>query len=180
MTTIAREIEGMLRMTAGTLEISRTEAGIGRENFAAFDLAVLVSDLCEMYQPLAEERGLSIAVEKPPALVYVGNRELIGQAVSNLVDNAIKYGASGGIVRIGAEDRGSSIHLWVADRGAGIPAARRGEALRKYGRLDDARTSEGSGLGLALVRAVARLHGGDLLIEDNEPGLRAVIVLGRA
>jgi signal transduction histidine kinase len=177
---ISQEIEGMLRMTAGTLEISRTEAGIGRENFETFDLSALVSDLCEMYQPLAEEQGLSIAVEKPPALTYFGNRELIGQAVSNLIDNAIKYGASGGAVRIGAEDRDSSVQLWVADRGAGIPAARRDEAMRKYGRLDEARTSEGSGLGLALVRAVARLHGGDLLIEDNEPGLRAVIVLGRA
>jgi signal transduction histidine kinase len=179
MKAITQEIEGMLRMTAGTLEISRTEAGIGRENFAAFDLGALIIDLCEMYQPLAEEQGLSIAVEKPPALSYFGNRELIGQAVANLVDNAIKYGASGGAVRIGAEDRDSSVHLWVADRGAGIPADRRDEAMRKYGRLDDARTSDGSGLGLALVRAVARLHGGDLLFEDNEPGLRAVIVLPR-
>jgi signal transduction histidine kinase len=179
MKAITQEIEGMLRMTAGTLEISRTEAGIGRENFAAFDLGALIIDLCEMYQPLAEEKGLSIAVEKPPGLSYFGNRELIGQAVANLVDNAIKYGASGGAVRIGAEDRDSSVHLWVADRGAGIPADRRDEAMRKYGRLDGARTSDGSGLGLALVRAVARLHGGDLLIEDNDPGLRAVVVLPR-
>ncbi|MDB5693957.1 MAG: hypothetical protein JWO81_3020 [Alphaproteobacteria bacterium] len=179
MKAIAHEIEGMLRMTAGTLEISRTEAGIGRENFAAFDLGALISDLCEMYQPLAEEQGLSIAVEKPPALRYFGNRELIGQAVSNLVDNAIKYGASGGAVRIGAEEEGPKVHLWVADCGAGIPPDRRGEAMRKYGRLDDARTSDGSGLGLALVGAVARLHGGDLLLEDNAPGLRAVIALPR-
>jgi signal transduction histidine kinase len=179
MTTIAREIEGMVRMTAGTLEISRTEAGIGRNDFAAFDLSAMIVDLCELYQPLAEEQGLSITVEKPPALTYFGNRELIGQAVSNLVDNAIKYGASGGAVSISARDCGSAVHLWVADRGAGIPAERRSEAMRKFGRLDDARTSDGSGLGLALVGAVARLHGGDLLIEDNEPGLRAVIVLPR-
>jgi signal transduction histidine kinase len=177
MAAIAREIEGMLRMTAGTLEISRTEAGIGRDDFAVFDLGALIADLCELYQPLAEEQGLSIAVEKPSALTYFGNRELIGQAVSNLVDNAIKYGASGGAIQIGAEDRDRSVHLWVADGGAGIPADRLGEALRKYGRLDDARTSEGSGLGLALIGAVARLHGGDLVIEDNRPGLRAVIVL---
>jgi signal transduction histidine kinase len=177
MTAISREIEGMLRMTAGTLEISRTEAGIGRDDFAMFDLSALIVDLCELYQPLAEEQSLSIAVEKPPALAYFGNREMIGQAVSNLVDNAIKYGASGGAVRIGAEDRDSAIHLWVADQGAGIPPDRRAEAIRKYGRLDAARTSEGSGLGLALVGAVARLHGGELRIEDNAPGLRAVIVL---
>ncbi|MEA3003489.1 MAG: hypothetical protein QOH81_2277 [Sphingomonadales bacterium] len=176
---IAQEIEGMLRMTAGTLEISRTEAGIGRENFAGFDLGALIHDLCEMYHPLAEEHGVSITVEKPPALSYFGNREMIGQAVSNLVDNAIKYGARGGVIQIGAEDDGSAVRLWVADRGAGIAAERREEALRKYGRLDDSRTTDGSGLGLALVRAVARLHGGDLRLEDNAPGLRAVIVLPR-
>ncbi|MEA3040743.1 MAG: hypothetical protein QOC65_232 [Sphingomonadales bacterium] len=176
---VSLEVEGMMRMIAGTLEISRAEAGMGRENFTAFDLGALMRDLCEMYQPLAEESGVSIAVEKPCQMTFVGNRELIGQAVSNLIDNALKYAAGGGSIRIGAGEDESSIRFWVADRGAGIPAERREEALRKYRRLDEARASEGSGLGLALVRAVARLHGGELVLEDNSPGLRAVLILPR-
>jgi signal transduction histidine kinase len=178
--SISREIDGMLRMIAGSLEISRAEAGVGRENFAPFDLGALTGDLCEMYQPLAEESGVSIAVEKPAQLILFGNRELIGQAVSNLVDNALKYGSAGGSVRIGVDEGDSSTRVWVADRGAGIPADRRKEALRRYRRLDEARATDGSGLGLALVRAVARLHGGDLILEDNEPGLRAVLRFPRS
>ncbi|MDB5698102.1 MAG: Signal transduction histidine kinase [Alphaproteobacteria bacterium] len=175
MGAISHEIDGMLRMIAGTLDISRTEAGTGQENFVAFDLGELMRDLCEMYQPLAEESGISIAVEKPGAMPFFGNRELVGEAVSNLVDNALKYAASGGSIRIGGDENGASVSLWVADQGPGIPASRREEALRKYGRLDAARVTEGSGLGLALVQAVARLHGGELILEDNNPGLRAIL-----
>lgn len=177
MDAVSLEVENMMRMIAGTLEISRAEAGMGRENFTAFDLGALMRDLCEMYQPLAEESGVSIAVETPREMTFVGNRELIGQAVSNLIDNALKYAAGGGSIRIGVDEEESSIRFWVKDRGAGIPAERRQEALRKYRRLDEARASEGSGLGLALVNAVARLHGGDLLLEDNGPGLRVVLIL---
>ena len=172
---ISHEIDGMLRMLAGTLEISRTEAGMGREHFAPFDLGALTRDLCEMYQPLAEESGVSIAVEEPREITFFGNRELIGQAVSNLIDNALKYGSDGGSIRIGVDETDSSVFFWVADRGAGIPADRREEAVRKYRRLDEARATDGSGLGLALVRAVARLHGGELVLEDNSPGLRAIL-----
>jgi signal transduction histidine kinase len=179
MDAISKEIDGMLRMIAGTLEISRAEAGMGRENFTSFDIGALVRDLCEMYQPLAEQHHLSIAVDAPRPIAYFGNRELIGQAVSNLVDNAVKYGSGGGTVRIGADDDGAAVRLWVADDGPGIPGGRREEAVRKYRRLDEARASDGSGLGLALVRAVASLHGGELRLEDNAPGLRAVMILPR-
>jgi signal transduction histidine kinase len=118
-------------------------------------------------------------VEKPGKMTFFGNRQLIGQAVSNLIDNALKYGAEGASIRIGVDESGSTLSFWVADRGPGIPVHRREEALRKYRRLDQARATNGIGLGLALVRAVARLHGGDLILEDNEPGLRAVIRLPR-
>jgi signal transduction histidine kinase len=96
--------------------------------------------------------------------------------VSNLIDNALKYG---GCCRIdlGANAADSEIHLWVADNGPGIAEGSRDDAMRKYGRLEGARTLEGSGLGLALVAAVARLHGGDLSLEGNRPGLRAVLRL---
>jgi signal transduction histidine kinase len=176
---ITHEIEGILRMIAGTLEISRTEAGMGRDNFAAFDLGALTRDLCEMYHPLAEEKGVSIAVEKPRSVAFFGNREMIGQAVSNLIDNGLKYGADGGSIQIGLDEDEDFVRLWVADRGAGINADRRQEAVRKYGRLDPARSTDGSGLGLALVSAVARLHGGALLLEDEGPGLRAILSFPR-
>lgn len=172
---ISLEIDGMLRMLAGTLEVSRAEAGMGRENFSAFDLAALTRDLCEMYHPLAEESGVSIVVDGPRPMPFFGSRELIGQAVSNLIDNALKYGSGAGGIRIGLAQDEAEVRLWVQDKGPGIPADRREEAMRKYRRLDDARSTDGSGLGLALVRAVTRLHGGQFILEDNEPGLRAVL-----
>jgi signal transduction histidine kinase len=166
----------MMRLISGTLEISRTEAGIGRENFSCFHLDDLIRDLCEMYQPLVEERGFEIDAKRDGELPFFGNRELLGQAVSNLIDNALKYG---GCCRIemGVDAANSEYRLWVADNGPGIPEDSREHAMKKYGRLEGARTLEGSGLGLALVRAVARLHGGDLSLEDNRPGLRAVMRL---
>jgi signal transduction histidine kinase len=166
----------MMRTITTTLQTSRAEAGIGRENFAPFDLGALLKDLCEMYHPLAEERGFEIDARPIGELPFVGNRELIGQAVSNLIDNALKYGGCCRI-ELGADTADSEFRLWVADNGAGIPENSRDEAMKKYGRLEQARTLEGSGLGLALVRAVARLHGGDLSLEDNRPGLRAVMHL---
>jgi signal transduction histidine kinase len=174
---VAREIQAMLRMLTGTLEVSRLEAGIGRESFATFDLAGLVRDLCEMYQPLAEESGLTMEVRAPDHLSYFGSRELVGQAVSNLIDNALKYGAGGGRIEILLEQARDHLRLGVADRGPGIRPENRDEALRKYRRLDAARSAEGTGLGLALAGAVARLHGGDIRIEDNEPGLRVILSL---
>ena len=173
---VTSEVEGMMRTITATLQTSRAEAGIGRENFALFDLGDLLKDLCEMYHPLVEERGFEIDAKHDGELPFVGNRELLGQAVSNLLDNALKYGGCCRI-ELGADATGSEFRLWVADNGAGIPENSRDEAMKKYGRLEQARTLEGSGLGLALVRAVARLHGGDLSLEDNRPGLRAVMHL---
>jgi signal transduction histidine kinase len=175
---ISSEIDGMLRLISSTLEIGRTEAGLGRENFVDFDLGALLHDLCEMYHPLAEDRDVSLAVDNPRPIAFFGNRELLGQAVSNLIDNALKYSGADRL-RVGADETGRTIRLWVADDGRGIPAERRADALRKYSRLEEARTTDGSGLGLALVRAVARLHGGELALEENAPGLRAVIALPR-
>jgi signal transduction histidine kinase len=177
--SVSREINGMMRLISATLEIGRTEAGIGRENFTQFNLGDLIKDLCEMYQPLIEERGFEIDSKPNGELPFFGNRELIGQAVSNLIDNALKYGGCCRI-EIGAAESDSEYRLWVADNGPGIPENSREEAMKKYGRLEQARTLEGSGLGLALVAAVARLHGGDLSLEDNRPGLRAVLRLPKS
>jgi signal transduction histidine kinase len=174
---VSLDIDRMLRLISATLEISSTEAGVGKQHFEDFDLAALLRDICEIYNPLAEERGMEMAIEAPPSLAYTGNRQSIGRAVANLADNAVKYGA--GAIELGAAERGEFIDLWVADRGPGISPDLHELALGKYRRLEEARTTEGSGLGLALARAVARLHGGDIELEDNAPGLRVVLRLRR-
>jgi signal transduction histidine kinase len=176
---IATDIDRVMRLISATLEIGRAEAGVGRQEFSDFDLTDLLRAICEIYQPIAEERGISLAVDAPASLPYNGSRQLIGRAVANLIDNALKYGGSGGEIRLAAADLGDAAEIVVSDRGPGIPPELRGDAVRKYRRLEEARTTEGSGLGLAMVRAAARLHAGDLLLEDNDPGLRVRLILRR-
>jgi signal transduction histidine kinase len=176
---ISTDIDRLLRVISATLEISRAEAGMGRQQFEEFDVGELIRSICEIYQPVVEERGLSLELESAGTLPYFGNRQMIGRAVANLMDNALKYGRNGGAIALVIRTRGDTVEITVSDRGPGIPAERREEAMGKYRRLEEARTTEGSGLGLAMARAVARLHGGDLILEDNAPGLRVRLLLGR-
>jgi signal transduction histidine kinase len=137
---------------------------------------------------LADQKGLALKVDAPQAAPVRGNRELVSQALANLVDNAIKYagpetskinGALAEIVvKAGAD--GDHITLTVADSGPGIAAADRGRVVERFVRLEQSRSLPGSGLGLSLASAVARLHGGELKLEDNCPGLKSVIALPRA
>jgi signal transduction histidine kinase len=174
---ISGDIDRLLRLISATLEISRAEAGMGHEQFGEFDVSELIRDICEIYQPVVEEHGLRIEADAGARIPFVGNRQMIGRAVANLVDNALKYGGSGSEIGLAARNTEETVEIIVGDRGPGIPLQLREDAVRKYRRLDESRTSEGSGLGLALARAVARLHGGDLVLEDNAPGLRARLVL---
>jgi signal transduction histidine kinase len=152
---------------------------MGRQQFEQFDVGELIRTICEIYQPVIEEQGLSIEVQGRSDLPFVGNRQMIGRAVANLIDNALKYGAGGGSLGLSASDHGDSVEIVVSDQGPGIPQHLREDAVRKYRRLEEARTTEGSGLGLAMARAVARLHGGDIMLEDNDPGLRVRLLLRR-
>jgi signal transduction histidine kinase len=106
-----------------------------------------------------------------------GHRQLLAQAISNLLENAIRYGSGGSEIRVGIQPRAGEVRIEVADRGPGIPAELRGEALRRFGRLDSSRSDEGAGLGLALAEAIAHLHDGHLVLEDNQPGLLTAIAL---
>jgi signal transduction histidine kinase len=175
---ISTDIDRLLRLISATLEIGRAEAGMGRQQFAEFDLGELLHDICEIYQPVAEERGMSIEVENGRVIPYFGDRQMIGRAVANLADNALKYAGQGEIL-LAAADLGERVEIAVSDEGPGIPPELRDDAVGKYRRLEEARTTEGSGLGLAMVRAAARLHGGDITLEDNGPGLRVRLVLRR-
>ena len=133
----------------------------------------MVRDVADMFEPLAEDRGMTIRAEAPETLLACVHRELLGQAIANLIDNALKYGAGEIVVRV---EPGPV--LLVTDDGPGIAAERREEALKRFGRLDAARTESGAGLGLSLASAVAHLHGGTVSLEDNAPGLRVRLTLG--
>ncbi len=171
------EGDRLLGMLDTALRITRAEAGIGREAFRPVDLSELVVDVADMFEPLAEDRGLTIVVAETPPITVPANREMIGQAVANLIDNALKYGA--GVIRVGVVEASDAVAITVADDGPGIPAERHGDALRRFGRLDAARTESGAGLGLSLVAAVAHLHGGTLDLGDNAPGLAARMTVAR-
>lgn len=172
---VSAEAEALLAMLSTALQISRSEAGIGRDHFVESDIAVLLSDLVEIYGPVAEDRGMEMSSNAPAELVLPLHRELLSQALGNLIENAIKYAQGGRKIELAAVRMSDGIVLSVADDGPGIPAERRAEARKKFGRLDPARNISGSGLGMSLVEAVAKLHGGDIALEDNAPGLRVVL-----
>jgi hypothetical protein len=166
------------------LMIARAESGQARDNMHEFDVAEVARGIGELYEPLADDKGLVLTVDAPAAAPVRGNRELISQALANLVDNAIKYATpaakDGDVppeITVGAAGEGDRVLLTVSDRGPGIPEADRGRAVERFVRLEQSRSQPGSGLGLSLAQAVAHLHGGDLKLEDNHPGLRTVISL---
>jgi signal transduction histidine kinase len=180
------ESDGLIRTFNALLMIARAESGQARDNMSDFDASEIARGVGELYEPLADDRGLKLRVEAPAAATVHGNRELVSQALANLVDNAIKYAAPKGAangaraeVVVRAQSDGDRIMLTVADGGPGIPEADRGRAVERFVRLEQSRSAPGSGLGLSLAAAVARLHGGELRLEDNHPGLRSVMMLPR-
>ena len=167
-----------MRILTTVLEISRSEALTGRHQFAWFDAGELAAELTEMYDPLADEQGASLKFEKPDrAAPLFGHRQLLAQALSNLLENAIRYGSDGGEIDVRVERGDKRVRIEVGDRGPGIPLDRRQEALRRFGRLDSSRSDEGAGLGLALARSIAHLHEGELRLDDNRPGLLTTLDL---
>ena len=177
------ESDALIRTFNTMLLIARAESGAARETMSALNATELVESVAELYEPSAEEAGLTLTVRAEPGLAVHGNRELIGQALANLVDNAVKYGSaegrSGGAVELAVEAAGGRVRFIVADHGAGIGPEDRVRALERFVRLESSRTRPGSGLGLSLANAIARLHGGTLELADNAPGLRVVMDLPR-
>jgi signal transduction histidine kinase len=180
------EADGLIKTFNALLSIARLEAGAGGENRETLDVSELVRDVAELYEPVAEERGLALRCETGEPIPVHANRQLLGQAIANLIDNAIKYGASEAghagngaapEVTVSARARGTMAEIAVSDRGPGVPEAERERVLDRFVRLEASRSEPGSGLGLSLVAAVARLHGGALRLEDNHPGLRVVLAV---
>src|SRR6201982_3576536 len=181
------ESEALIRTFNALLMIARAESGQARDGMTEFDAAEIARDVGELYEPLADEKGIALTVDAPAAAPVRGNRELVSQALANLIDNAIKYAGPNGEVNgtpaeivVKAANDGERITLSVADRGPGIADADRSRVVERFVRLEQSRSEPGSGLGLSLASAVARLHGGELKLEDNHPGLRTTIALPRA
>ncbi|QWG21827.1 HAMP domain-containing protein [Bradyrhizobium sediminis] len=186
------ESDGLIRTFNALLMIARAESGQARGNMDDFDAADVARGIQELYEPLAEDDGMTLRVKASPAPVH-GNRELISQALANLVENAIKYGkppssilplsagagaaAAGNEIVIEARRDGDSVLLSVTDHGPGIPEADRSHAVERFVRLEASRTQPGSGLGLSLASAVATLHGGELRLGDAYPGLSATLAI---
>lgn len=175
---LIEETNRVLESFNAVLRIAQIESRAMREHMEAVDLARLASDAVDLYQPAAEEAGLALEVEVREAATVQGDRHLLAQALTNLIDNALKYGGSGDRVTVSVAASGDEVRLAVADGGPGIPAADRERVLERFVRLDASRHQPGTGLGLAFVAVVARLHGARLILEDAEPGLRATICFG--
>lgn len=172
-----QDLDGIMAVFQALLRISEIEAGARRAAFAGFDLSLVLQDIDELYDVVAEEKGISLKTLVKPPLMMFGDRELIQQAVVNLLDNALKFSASGTTIELVAQPVNGMVLIVVADHGPGIAAQDRSRATERFFRGEAARHTSGSGLGLALVAAVAQLHGGTLNLEDNHPGLRAVLAL---
>jgi signal transduction histidine kinase len=170
-----QEADGLLATFAALLRIARIESGARRSGFERVELAPLAADVVEYYEPLAEERGQKLTLRTPARPVVQGDPELLSQALANLTDNALKYTPDGGAIEIVVDESGGGPRVSVADTGPGVPESEREPVFRRFYRLDSSRSSPGSGLGLSLVEAVAKLHHLEVRLEDNHPGLRAVL-----
>lgn len=171
------EADQMIRTFDALLMIGRVEAGSHPVEKVKVDLAAMAADVAELYEPVAEEAGATLSIDAPLPVPAMVSRELIAQTLANLIDNALKYGTGNPApqvsVRVAAED--GFCRISVADNGPGIPDDQKERVFERFYRLDRSRTRPGSGLGLSLVQAIARLHGGRVRIEDAAPGLRVVI-----
>lgn len=166
------DAEALERMLTTALELSRLESGVAADRRQPLDLGQVAADLVEFYEPLAESSGavLAVAAERAEALA---DRELVSRALANLIDNALKYG--GDRIGVSVRSEGRWVEIAVDDNGPGIAPEHRAAALRRFSRLDNARTGPGAGLGLAMVAAVAQMHGGELVLGDHGGGGQGLV-----
>lgn len=171
--------DDILTLFGAILRIAELEEGELRKHFAPVVLGPLVAELAEMHVALAEDSGRVLEEAVCAACPIVGDRELISQAVINLIENAVRHTPPGARIVVGTREEGSSCRVFVADDGPGISPEDRARVTERFVRLDTARTTPGHGLGLSLVKAVAEAHGGRLELGDREPGLAASLILPR-
>lgn len=178
------ESDQLIRIFSALLMISRVESGSMAAQLSEISLSSAAHDAAELYEPVAEDDDVTLTGEIADELNINGNRELVGQALTNLIDNAIKYASDRDEAQIWIKlvNVGDKVHLTVADNGVGIPEDKHGEVIKRFVRLDESRNMPGTGLGLALVEAVMRLHGGELKLgatdinDKDHPGLSVTMI----
>lgn len=176
---IILEADGLLATFNALLRIARIEYSEQRKGFKSVDINSILTDLQELYEPLIEEKGQSLTVEMTKSMMISADRDMLFQAFANLLDNAIKYTPDGGQISIRSYKEGRKWYVEIADNGPGIPEGEHEKVVQRFYRLDQSRSTPGSGLGLALVFAVLKLHKLELLLADNEPGLKVLVGIDR-
>ncbi|HEV2907787.1 MAG TPA: HAMP domain-containing sensor histidine kinase, partial [Candidatus Eremiobacteraceae bacterium] len=169
------DLDGVLRMFSSLTRISQIEANDRTDGARPVNLAEIAREVTELFDPAAEDKGSRLVVTGDDAVRVLGDRDLLFDALSNLIDNAIKHGRDGGHVTVAVAQREAGNEICVADDGPGIPTQEREHVFKRFYRLERSRRTAGNGLGLSLVAAVARLHGAQVEMEDNAPGLRVRI-----
>lgn len=173
------DVEAVQRTLDSLLRIAQVQSGAPRAETAALSLGNLSREMVELYEPVAAERNVELTLGSVADGSIFGHRQLLAHAITNLIDNAVKYSPAGACVTVSVLEEADAVVLIVADTGPGIPAADRTRVLERFVRLNAARVEPGSGLGLHLVAAVCRLHHASLRLEDNQPGLKVVIRIPR-
>ena len=173
--TVLDQADAAIALFDGLLAIALAQSGAGNREMRTIDLAACAAEAVDLYQPLAEDKGLSLDLTLPAAAPIRAEPQFLAQALANLLDNAVKYTPSGGSITVSVDNAPDGVVLVVADTGPGVPAEARERVLERFVRLEESRSSPGAGLGLSLVAAVCDLHGATLDLADNAPGLRVVI-----
>ncbi len=168
------ELDGVLATFSALLRIARAEAGLKGGGFTDVNLSALVLDLVDTYAAVADEAGQALQANVAPGVHIEGDGALLRQAAANLIENALTHGGPGVVAKLRLQD-GDGPVLALSDNGPGIPAGERGRVLERFYRLDRSRNTPGTGLGLALVAAVAKLHGASVRLDDAAPGLRVTL-----
>jgi len=175
LANVLSQTDAALAVFDSLLRIATAEAGMDAVDFKSIDLAALAQDVTELYRPLAEEKGIELELSADPPAEIRGQHELMAQAIANLLDNAVKFTPAGGQITVTVNRHNGDVVLTIADSGPGIPQTDRQKVLERFVKLESSRTGPGTGLGLSLVAAVVKLHGGALRLEDNDPGLKVEI-----
>jgi signal transduction histidine kinase len=176
------QVDAALALSAGILRLAQIESGARRSSFATLDLSRLLEDIAETYESVAEDTGATLVADIAPGLTLAGDAALLNQLFANLIENAIKHGGDGAAISLSARLVPGLIVVVVTDDGPGIAPGLRGEALRRFGRLDPSRAGDGHGLGLPLAAAIAALHDGTLTLghardDATRPGLAVTMTL---
>ncbi len=173
------DADELMQTFSALLEIAQAEAGSYRGEWGRVDLSTLLQELYELYKDQAAEHQREFAADIEPDLNVTGNRQLLAQMITNLLDNAFKFTRTGDMIRLEAHCQAEKIQLCISDNGPGIPADQRAQVIHRFVRLESARSTPGNGLGLSLVKALVDLHKAGLQLEDNRPGLRVIISFNR-